>query len=324
MKHHSSLTRLRTHKVMRELLSNVVLNPTNFMQIIFVDENLTERKPIPNMEHFWIDSSASICETILQDTTQGINSFLLFCVAKEKSKAIDFTCQTIHHIKQQFGNKILLACDLCLCGITNDGHCGFLDSHTHIIDNHHTVEVLANYALEFAKAGADCIAPSDMRDGRVNAIRTILNENDFDNISIMSYSTKFASNYYSAFRAIYNSGIDISSPLQDRKTYQISPNNQKDAVLASIRDEAEGADILMVKPIVRYLDIVKDVRKECLLPIAGFHVSTECVSLNLLAASGYGTLPKLFMEDWLAIKRAGVDVIISYTSRMVKQWINEI
>ena len=175
------------------------------MQIIFVDENLTQHKAVPNMEHFWLDSATSVIKTIEDDITQGIRAFLLFCVGKNKEGTIAFTNKTIRTIKERFGKEILLACDLCLCGITTDGHCVFIDTHTCLIDNHKTVEVLAKYALEFAKSGADCIAPSDMRDGRIQAIRSILNENGFDVTSIMSYSTKFASNYYSAFRTIYNS-----------------------------------------------------------------------------------------------------------------------
>ena len=323
MKYLAGLTRFRKHETMRGMLSSVSLRPQNFMQIIFVDENLSNKKPVPNIEYFWLDSPFSIIETIQGDISQGIKSFLLFCVPKNKEKAFEFTCNTVQQIKNHFGSKIFLACDLCLCGMTHDGHCGFIDTNKQLIDNHTTVEFLARNAIEFAKSGADCIAPSDMQDGRIKAIREILNDHGFDDISIMSYSTKFASNYYSAFRTIYQSGIDKNSPLKDRKTYQIDFCNTKDAILSSIRDELEGADILMVKPIIRYLDIVKEIQATCKLPLAGFHVSTECVSLNLLANNGYGDLASLFMEDWIAIKRSGVDVIITYNARMVKQWVNK-
>ena len=323
MKSCAELTRFRKHKIMRDMLSCVNLNPQNFMQIIFVDENLSNKKPVPNMQHFWLDCPSSIIQTIEADVLQGIKSFLLFCVPKNKEKAFEFTCNTVQQIKSHFGNKIFLACDLCLCGMTHDGHCGFIDTNKQLINNHATVEVLARNALGFAKSGADCIAPSDMQDGRIKAIRGILNDHGFDDISIMSYSTKFASNYYSAFRTIYQSGIDKNSPLKDRKTYQIDFRNTKDAILSSIRDELEGADILMVKPIIRYLDIVKEIQATCKLPLAGFHVSTECVSLNLLANHEYGDLASLFMEDWIAIKRSGIDIIITYNARMVRLWANK-
>jgi porphobilinogen synthase len=159
-----------------------------------------------------------------------------------------------------------------------------------------------------------------MRDGRVASIRQKFNENGFENIAIISYSTKFASNYYGAFREIYKSGINKNSSLQDRKTYQIDYRNKSDALLSSLRDEAEGADILMVKPIIRYLDIALAIKNQSNLPLCGFHVSSECVSLNLLASEDYATLPELFLEDWHAIKRSGVDLIISYNARMVKAW----
>ncbi|MFT4968166.1 MAG: porphobilinogen synthase [Candidatus Deianiraeaceae bacterium] len=321
MQHYSNLTRFRTHPITRDLVSSVYLQPSSFVQIIFVDERLQAKKAVPNLDNFWIDTPSTILQTISNDVSQGIGTFMLFCVARNKEDSIAFTCNIITKIKQKYGNDILLICDLCLCGITQDGHCGFIDNTTHLINNHQTVERLSQNALEFAKSGADCIAPSDMRDGRVSAIRKLLNQNSYDNTSIMSYSAKFASNYYSAFRTIYSSNIDENSPLQSRKTYQIDPRNPNDAILSSIRDEKEGADILMVKPIMRYLDIAKDIKKECKLPLSGFHVSTECVSLNLLSQTGYGKISNLFLEDWTAIKRSGVDIIISYNARMLTQWV---
>lgn len=320
MKYNATLTRYRNSPHIRNLLAKTVLSPQNFVQVIFVDENLAESMPAKNLEHFWIDSQTSVLETIKNDTRNGVSAFMLFCVPKKKSDAVNFTKSVISNIKIYFKSDIYLICDLCLCNISPDNHCGIIDERKHLLDNDLTVKQLAEMALEFAQSGADCIAPSDMRDGRINAIRTILNENNFDDVQIMSYSTKFASNYYSAFRNIYKSGIDKESPLQDRKTYQIDYRNTSDAILSSMRDETEGADILMVKPIVRYLDIVRQIKSLSHLPIAGFHVSSECVSLNLLAENEYGRLADLFLEDWHAIKRADIDIIISYCARMVKQW----
>lgn len=320
MKYHATLTRYRNNPHIRNLLAQTVLHSQKFVQVIFVDENLEQASPVKHLAHFWIDTKTSVIETIKNDIAQGINAFILFCVPKAKENAVDFTKSVIFDIKSYFKSDIYLICDLCFCNIAQDNHCGIMNKQNLLLNNNLTVQQLATMALEFADSGADCIAPSDMRDGRIMAIRTILNDNGFDNIPIMSYSTKFASNYYSAFREIYKSGIDKLSPLQDRKTYQIDYRNTNDAILSSMRDETEGADILMVKPIMRYLDIAWEIKSRSNLPIAAFHVSSECVALNLLAENQYGNLADLFLEDWHAIKRGGVDIIISYCARMVKKW----
>ena len=320
MHQYATLARQRISPHIRNLLGGQVLSPQNFVQILFVDENISEVTPVKNMAHFWLDTQASVINTIANDLKQGINSFMLFCVAKNKENAMNFTAKIVSNIKSYFKSDVYLICDLCMCNISHDNHCGIINPATHLIDNNDTVKKLTEMALIFASSGADCIAPSDMRDGRIASMRDALNENGFENTAIISYSTKFASNYYSAFRDIYKSGIAKNSPLQDRKTYQIDYRNKTDALLSSIRDENEGADILMVKPIIRYLDIAIEIKNRCNLPLCGFHVSSECVSLNLLANNGYGNLPDLFLEDWHAIKRSGVDFIISYCSRMVKTW----
>lgn len=316
-----SLSRIRNNSVIRDLTSSVSLHASNFIQVLFVDETLLQIKPVQHMNGFWIDTPTTISDTIRSDLSVGISAFILFCVAKDKHNALSFSESIVRGIKKEFGDKVFLICDLCLCGETHDGHCGFMNANLNLIDNTKTVAKLAEHALRLAQSGADCIAPSDMQDGRVLAIRQKLNDNNFAHILIMSYSTKFSSNYYSAFRTIYNSGIAKNSPLQDRKTYQIDPRNPKDALLSSIRDEQEGADILMVKPIIRYLDIVRDIQSTCHLPLAGFHVSTEVVSINLLVSGGYGTMKDLLLEDWYAIKRAGVQMIITYTARLLKDFL---
>lgn len=319
MPEYSTLTRQRNASHFRNLLAQH-LNLQNFVQILFVDESLQEPMLVRNFANFWIDSPSSVLKTIKNDIAQGIHCFLLFCVAKNKENATIFTKSVISNIKSYFKSDIYLICDLCLCNISHDGHCGVISPQKNLIENHQTIEILKKMALEFASAGADCIAPSDMRDGRVFAIRNTLNENGFENIAIISYSTKFASNYYGAFRDIYKSGISKNSPLKDRKTYQIDFRNQNDALLSSVRDEAEGADILMVKPAIRYLDIISQIKASCNLPVCAFHVSSECVSLNLLSQVDYASLPDLFLEDWHAIKRSGANFIICYNARMFKAW----
>lgn len=319
--HSSTFTRLRQNKIFRNLNSEVTLCPSKFIQPIFVDENLTTQKPFEAISGMKIDCQTSIIQTIESDTKQGIQSFILFCIAERKENQEEFTCKIIEKIKKIFGNKIFLIADVCLCNETADNHCGYISEKSGFIDNAKTVEVLAKHALSYAHAGCDCVAPSDMRDGRINAIRQILNEHGFDCISIISYSAKFSSNYYGAFREIYNSKIDANSPLQDRKSYQIDFRNGNDAIASSMRDEAEGCDMLMVKPATKYLDIIKTISLQTNLKVSAFHVASECVALELLAKNGYATLENLYFEDWTAINRAGASVIISYKSREAKRII---
>lgn len=319
--YNSTFTRLRQNKIFRNLNSEVTLCPSKFIQPIFVDENLTTQKLFTPISGMKIDCQSSIIQTIEGDVQQGIQSFILFCIAKERGNQEAFTCKIIEKIKKHFGDKIFLIADVCLCNETADSHCGYISEKSGFIDNAKTVEVLAQHALFYAQAGCDCIAPSDMRDGRIDAIRQILNKNGFDFISIISYSAKFASNYYGAFREIYNSKIDQNSPLKDRKSYQIDFQNGSDAILSSMRDENEGADMLMVKPATKYLDIIKELSLQTHLKISAFHVASECVALELLAKNGYANLDNLYFEDWTAITRAGASVIISYKSREAKRII---
>ena len=319
--YNSTFTRFRQNKIFRNLNSQTTLCPSKFIQPIFVDENLIIQKPFAAISGMKIDCEDSIIQTIESDIGQGIQSFILFCIAKEKMNQEAFTCKIIEKIKKSFGNEIFLIADVCLCNETKDNHCGYILEKSGFIDNAKTVEVLSKHALSYAQAGCDCIAPSDMRDGRIASIRNILNKNGFDFISIISYSAKFASNYYGAFREIYNSKIDENSPLSDRKTYQIDFRNGNDAISSSMRDEAEGCDMLMVKPATKYLDIIKELSLQTHLKISAFHVASECVALELLAKNGYANLENLYFEDWTAISRAGSSVIISYKSREAKRII---
>jgi porphobilinogen synthase len=190
-----------------------------------------------------------------------------------------------------------------------------------MLQNDATVRVLADYALQLAEAGADCIAPSDMTDGRIHAIRQTLDAHSFDRTAIMSYSTKFASKLYGPFRDVCKSAPSDSITLHGRTTYQISPDNLHDALQSSLRDLSEGADILMVKPAAWYLDVVAQLRNQVTAPIAVYHVSGEYAALELLAANGLLERSAGHLELWTAFKRAGANVIISYAAREAKAWI---
>ncbi|MBL7870354.1 MAG: porphobilinogen synthase [Cyclobacteriaceae bacterium] len=318
--------RSRSSVHMRELVAQVVLSHRQFIQPLFIDETLDKRTPFPSLNEINSDTLESALAQIESDLKSGISKFLIFPVPKNKALSnlnYDFATTAIRTIIEKFGDQIWLAADVCLCSYTLHGHCGILNSEGTKVLNHESVTELANYALQLAQAGADCIAPSDMMDGRIAAIRSTLDQHQLDLVSIMSYSSKFSSQFYGPFRDACRSAPQ-GTKLTDRKTYQLSPNNGNDALQCAIRDAKEGADILMVKPAAHYLDVISKVKSVTNKPVAGYHVSGEYQSIELLAKSNLVDRAKAQMEVWTALKRAGADVIISYAARHAKKWIEEI
>lgn len=315
--------RLRADRHIRELTSTVRLSYKSFIQPLFVEEGVDERRFVSGLNDVWVDTSNSIIQTIQHDIEAGITKFLLFPVPAHKSLSVfdfSFASTVISSIKKQFGDRVWIAADLCLCSYTTHGHCGILSDSQDRLLNHETVLQLAAYALALAKAGADCIAPSDMTDGRIGAIRSTLDQHGFDHVSVMSYAAKFSSQFYGPFRDACHSSPN-SKGLQNRKSYQISPFNLGDAIDTAMRDEAEGADILMVKPAGLYTDIIRGIADLSRKPIAAYHVSGEYASIELLAEKGLANREALHLEVWAGLVRAGATVIISYASRHAKQWI---
>jgi len=326
-KYYSTHRRLRASRHIRELASDVTLSHRDFIQPLFIDESVSKRTPIATLTEINSDTIESALQQIEDDVKQGITKFLLFPVPKNKSASdfdFSFVLNAVKKIKATFGDTVWLACDVCLCAYTMHGHCGILHSDGTRVLNNETAVVLAQYALQLAKAGADCIAPSDLMDGRVAAIRTILDQHDFDHVSIMSYSAKFGSQYYGPFRDACKSTPGKGTVLSDRKTYQISPFNSVDAVQSALRDFDEGADVLMVKPALLNLDIVYQVRQLVHAPLAVYHVSGEYESIELLARQNIIERSKGHVEVWTSLKRAGANSIISYASRHAKEWIDKI
>ena len=315
--------RLRANSHIRELAATVVLDYKKFIQPVFVDESLHERRPIQGMKDIFVETMDSVLETISQDLKNGVSKFLIFPVpAKKYDKDFDFhfAASVIKTIKNTFGNKVWLACDVCLCSYTTHGHCGILnEDHSQLI-NDQTVELLTVYSLSLAQSVVDCIAPSDMTDGRIGAIRQKLDTNDFDHISIMSYAAKFSSQYYGPFRDACHSAPN-SKGLQNRKTYQISPFNLNDAIESAIRDSDEGADILMVKPACLYTDVIVAIKNKLHKPIAAYHVSGEYASIEAMCDFGLLDKEVAHVETWISLVRSGTDIIISYASRHAKKWI---
>ncbi|OYY21972.1 MAG: hypothetical protein B7Y69_08070 [Sphingobacteriia bacterium 35-40-8] len=320
----SNRRRIRANEHIRELVANVYVNHRDFIQPLFVDESVQERTPMASLNEIAADTIASVLDQIALDLEQGISKFLLFPVPLHKSITdfdFGFVIKALQAIKKKFGNQVWIAADTCLCAYTQHGHCGLLNETQTAVLNHESVTVLAQYALALAKAGADCIAPSDMMDGRIAAIRNALDENGFDHIAIMSYSAKFSSQFYGPFRDACKSSPGNNPILKDRKTYQFSAYNAQDGLLSTIRDIEEGADLVMVKPALPYLDIIQTIKQETKFPLVAYHVSGEYQSLELLASQGLVERSQAHLEIWTSLKRAGADCIISYAARHAKDWI---
>jgi porphobilinogen synthase len=209
--------------------------------------------------------------------------------------------------------------DLCFCEYTDHGHCGVLDLEKETVNNDATLKLLAQQAVVHAKAGVDMIAPSGMMDGMITALREGLDEAGYENLPIMSYSTKFASAYYGPFRDVAES----SPSFGDRRSYQMNPANRNEALLESLEDEKEGADILMVKPGLAYLDILRDIKENSKLPLAVYNVSGEYSMLKVAGKAGVIDYDRVMMETMIGFKRAGADIIISYHAKEVAQILDE-
>ncbi len=315
--------RMRVSTQVRELVSSVSLTHKEFIQPLFVEEGIRQSRALENMPGVFSDSSDSLMKQIETDLSFGISKFLLFPVPAGKQADLNdfsFASGVIQDIKTNFGNDVWVAADCCLCSYTTHGHCGVLDTQRDKIDNHLSVVILSRYALQLAQAGASYIAPSDMMDGRISAIRNKLDKHGLDDVGIMSYSAKFSSQLYGPFRDACHSS-PAGSTIKDRKSYQLSPSNPEDAILSSIRDAEEGADILMVKPAGWYTDIILRIKEQVSQPLAAYHVSGEYAAIECLAEKGIVNREAAHLELWTALKRAGADIIISYAARESREWI---
>ena len=310
---------------MRELAARVNLSHKDFIQPLFVDQHIDGPQPIDSLKGMSSDTIDSVLRQIASDMDKGISKFLLFPVPftnKKKDPDFSFALEVVETIKWEFGDNIWLSADCCLCSYTPHGHCGVLSADGSSVDNAGSVAVISDYALQLAEAGADNIAPSDMMDGRIAAIRKKLDGEGHDHVSIMSYSAKFSSQLYGPFRDICHSAP--SGNIRNRKTYQLSPFNPDDAIRCAERDAREGADIIMVKPAGWYTDIIARIKPLVRQPVAAYHVSGEYASIELMAERNWINREAAHTELWTCLKRAGADIIISYASRNAAQWIKEI
>ncbi|HAL44562.1 MAG: delta-aminolevulinic acid dehydratase [Planctomycetes bacterium GWF2_42_9] len=316
------MRRLRSSDAMRRLVRGVSLSADNFVYPLFVCPGKGIKKPIESMAdcfHFSPDMAAQEAKGIYE---MGIPAVLLFGLPKKKdskaSEAFDDNAavqQAIRKIKKAVPGLLVIT-DVCLCAYTNSGHCGIIKNKK--IDNDASCEILARAAVSHAKAGADMVAPSDMMDGRIAAIRNALDEKGFVDTAIMSYSAKYASAFYGPFRG----AADSAPAFGDRKTYQMDvASSAKQAMREIELDIAEGADIVMVKPAMAYLDIISEASRRFDVPIAAYQVSGEFMMINAAAKIGVFDRKAAIMESLVAIKRAGADIIISYFAKEAVKWI---
>ncbi|MGD9383119.1 MAG: porphobilinogen synthase [Desulfobacterales bacterium] len=304
--------RLRQNDAFRRMIRETRLSVDDLILPLFAIDGKGVKNPIDSMPGHFQLSIDNLVKTSKKASKLGIPAIMLFGIPDKKDPlatgayAKDGIVQKATSALKDKVPDLNIITDVCLCQYTDHGHCGFVDGQ--IIDNDGTLDLLARTALSHAKAGADMVAPSDMMDGRVAEIRTILDENDLSNIPIMSYAAKYCSAFYGPFR----DAADSAPKFGDRRTYQMDPANALEAIREVSMDIEEGADIIMVKPALPYLDIVCRIREEIDLPLAAYNVSGEYAMVKAADNMGWIDGKKVMMESLTAIKRAGADMILTY------------
>ena len=308
---------------LRALVRESAVSVQDLIYPLFVVDGKGVKNEISSMSGVFQQSIDGILSECKECESLGIKAIILFGVVENAKKdsvgsdALDengLIARTVRAIKQECPNLLVIT-DLCFCEYTDHGHCGIINPINKSVDNDATLEISAKQALIHAKAGADMIAPSGMMDGIIEALRKALDENGFENLPIMAYSTKFASAFYGPFREV----ADSTPSYGDRKSYQMDFANGKEALLESLEDERQGADILMIKPALAYLDIVKDLSNHSKLPICVYNVSGEYALLKAGQRLGVIDYEKILLETMIAFKRAGAKLIISYHAKEVAQ-----
>ncbi|PIC87257.1 MULTISPECIES: porphobilinogen synthase [unclassified Sporosarcina] len=315
--------RLRTHPTVRAMVRETEIKAADFIYPIFVTEGENVRNPIasmPGVDQFSIDLLLKETDEVVE---LGISSIILFGIPSEKdatgSEAYDdegIIQRATRAVKERHPQLVVVA-DTCLCEYTDHGHCGVI--HDNDVDNDASLVLLAKTAVSQAKAGADIIAPSNMMDGFVAVIRQALDDAGFQNIPIMSYAVKYASAYYGPFREAAQSTPQFG----DRKTYQMDPANRMEAMREAESDILEGADFLIVKPALSYLDIIRDVKNHVLLPVVAYNVSGEYAMVKAAALNGWVDEKKIVLETLTSMKRAGADIIMTYHAKDAARWLEE-
>lgn len=316
--------RLRASAALRRMVRETSLAAADFVYPLFVVPGQEIRQEIPSLPgqyHLSVDMAVAEARTA---AALGIPAVILFGLPESKdeqgSAAWDAQApvqRAVHAIKQALPELVVIT-DVCLCEYTSHGHCGVVTADGRV-DNDQTLELLARTALSHAAAGADMVAPSDMMDGRVLAIRETLDGNGFKDVAIMSYAAKYASAYYGPFREAAGSAPQFG----DRRAYQMDPANGREALREVALDIDEGADIVMVKPALAYLDVIRQVKDNFLLPVATYNVSGEYAMVKAAAQRGLIDEPRLVLETLRSMKRAGADLIITYHAKDAAAWLKE-
>ena len=309
--------RLRSSERLRELVSETVVDPSHFVMPIFVQEGTGIKNEISSMPGIYRYSPDRELDQEIQEISEcGLNAVLLFGLPKNKDRTgseaynPDGVVQkAIQRIKKT-SEDLIVICDVCMCEYTDHGHCGILDNRGEV-ENDATGNYLAEIAISQARAGADIVAPSAMMDNQVSLIRRALDESGHKSTPIMSYSSKFASAFFGPFRE----AADSAPKFGNRKTYQMDPRNLREAIRETEIDVAQGADIIMVKPALSYLDVISAVRERFDLPLAAYSVSGEYSMIKAAAINGWVDEPRIVDETLTSIRRAGADIIITYFAK---------
>jgi len=315
--------RMRQSAAIRNMVRETTLSTNDFIYPMFVDETISDPVPVASMPGVSRIPLAAVGTAVEKVAAAGIPGVLLFGIP-EKKDATGSASWDKHGIVQEAiraakdaSPETCVIADTCFCEYTDHGHCGVLDGET--VNNDATLVNLCKEALSYADAGVDIIAPSGMMDGMVGAIRTRLDNDGHQNVPIMSYAVKYASGYFGPFR----DAADSSPAFGDRATYQMDPANAREALREALLDVEEGADILMVKPALAYMDIIRTVKDATHLPLAVYNVSGEYAMIKAAAEKGWIDEQRVVLETMLGFKRAGADIILSYHALDVARWLND-
>ncbi|WP_370592485.1 porphobilinogen synthase [Rothia sp. ZJ1223] len=321
--------RVRTTAAMRRLSAQTSLEPRNLIQVLFVRDGISEPQPIVSMPGQFQHTLESLVSEVQKAIDAGIACVDLFGVPREEDKdetgsvawAEDgILNRGLRVLREKFGDQIVIMADTCLDEFTTHGHCGPLTQDewgNEVVDNDRAVEAYCAMAISQAKAGAHTVSPSGMMDGQVGAIRDALDEAGYTDVSIMAYSAKYASAFFGPFRDAVGSTFK-----GDRKTYQQDPSQRREALLEAQLDIEEGADFVMVKPAMAYLDIVRELAEVSPVPVAAYQVSGEYAMIEAAAEKGWIDRERIVLESLMGIRRAGADMILTYYATEVAQWLN--
>lgn len=313
--------RLRQSQALRNMIADVTLAIEDLVYPLFIEEDLEGRSPIKSMKGIYRLGESELLKEVEECISLGIKAFLLFGIPKHKdccgTEAYNpqgIIQKSIRLLKNKFPEIIIIS-DVCMCEYTSHGHCGILEGENLLNDQ--SAKLMAKIALSHAEAGADIVAPSDMMDGRIGLIREALDSNGYTNTIIMSYAVKYSSSFYGPFR----DACDSTPSFGDRKTYQMDFRRKRDYISESLWDLEEGADILMVKPGLSYLDILARLRDKVEVPLAVYNVSGEYAMVKEAGELGYINEEGIVIESMYAFKRAGADIIITYWAKDIAKWL---